>query len=111
MKFYLAVGVICLHVLAFTSLALAADQVDGEAIYMKNCKMCHNLNKAGMGSSLETMADKYQDNSSGIVDFLNNPTGKAANMMKRFITGLSQPEKEAVATWMLTQNKGEASPE
>jgi hypothetical protein len=26
MKFYLAVGVICLHVLAFTSLALAADQ-------------------------------------------------------------------------------------
>ncbi|RPI50474.1 MAG: cytochrome c, partial [Deltaproteobacteria bacterium] len=100
MKNYLVLGIIGLYVLTVFSLSNATEMGDGEALYMENCKTCHKLNKDGMGSSLETMAKKYQNNSAGIVDYLNNPTGKGASMMKKFITGLSSKEKEAIGAWM-----------
>jgi cytochrome c553 len=98
-------GIIGLYVLTVFPLANATEMGDGEALYMKNCKMCHKLDKDGMASSLATMAEKYQNNSAGIVDYLNNPTGKAASMMKKFITGLSPQEKEAIAAWMIAQRQ------
>jgi mono/diheme cytochrome c family protein len=104
----LSVWIIGLYLFTAFSLADAADPGDGEALYMKNCKMCHKLKADGMASSLETMANKYQNNSAGIVDFLNNPTGKGARMMKKFIAGLSLQEKEAIAAWMTAQVQGQA---
>jgi len=98
-------GVIALYILTGFTLVNAGEMGDGEALYMKNCKMCHKLNTEGISASLETMAKKYHNNSSGIVDFLNNPTGKAATMMKRFTNGLSPQEKEAVAAWMTAQGQ------
>lgn len=106
MKNYLVLGIIGLYVLTVFPLSNATEMGDGEALYMKNCKTCHKLNKDGMGSSLETMAKKYQNNSAGIVDYLNNPTGKGASMMKKFITGLSSKEKEAIGAWMIAQSQG-----
>lgn len=106
MKTYALLGIIGLYVLTVFSLAIGAESGNGEALYMKNCKMCHKLKKEGIGSSLETMAKKYQNNRAGIVDFLNNPTGKAARMMKKFITGLSPQGKEAIAAWMISQGQG-----
>jgi len=106
MKNYFVLGIIGLYLLTVFPLAIGAEAGNGEALYMKNCKRCHKLNKKGMGSSLETMAKKYQNDSAGIVDLLNNPTGKAARMMKKFITGLSPQEKEAIADWMISQGQG-----
>jgi cytochrome c551/c552 len=111
MKTYALMGIIGLYLLTVFSLAIGAESGNGEAVYMKNCKMCHKLKKEGIGSSLETMAKKYQNNSEGIVYFLNNPTGKAARMMKKFITGLSPQEKEALATWMISQSQGKTKGE
>jgi hydroxylamine dehydrogenase len=111
MKTYLVLGIIGLYVLTVFSLAIATELSDGEVLYMKNCKMCHKLKKKGIGSSLETMAKKYQNNSAGIVDFLNNPTGKAARMMKKFIAGLSLKQKETIATWMISQSQGKTKGE
>jgi len=107
-KSLLSVWIIGLYLFTAFSLADAADPGDGEALYMKNCKMCHKLKADGMASSLETMANKYQNNSAGIVDFLNNPTGKGARMMKKFIAGLSLQGKEAIAAWMTAQVQGQA---
>ena len=45
--------------LAFLSMgaqgAVASDAPDGEKLYSKKCKMCHAIDKKGMGPALNTM--------------------------------------------------------
>ncbi|PJA34432.1 MAG: hypothetical protein CO187_00395 [Zetaproteobacteria bacterium CG_4_9_14_3_um_filter_53_7] len=78
--------------------ALASDGVDVEALYSKNCKMCHSIDKKKSGPAFKDMSTDPAVLKSAL-------TTDRVKMMKGVVKKLSEADADALVAYIQESQK------
>jgi mono/diheme cytochrome c family protein len=78
-------------------------EVDGAAVFRRYCAACHAFDRRVVGPPLNEVLPKYQEDPSGLMEFIRNPVRVDPEYPPMPQLGMAEEEIRAVATYILRE--------